>query len=220
MIIWALRFSSGRHSPPGATFSDRRLHFWAAFEKVRPRILGALLDALVFALKNPITIDNPRMAEFAEWASSAEPALARQWNTWACGREQPSTSKEAGMEESTAFDWKPDALLRLYQKNIATATTAALDQHIVASYLIEFAQREECWKGPATDLLVELHRLTLGTKVSQGKGWPKTPGSLGMILQRLTPSLAAVGVNVEKEKETTGRRGRLWIISLANNEAS
>jgi transposase len=26
VIIWALRFSSGRHSPPGATFSDRRLH--------------------------------------------------------------------------------------------------------------------------------------------------------------------------------------------------
>lgn len=26
MIIWALRFSSGRHSPPGATFSGRRLH--------------------------------------------------------------------------------------------------------------------------------------------------------------------------------------------------
>ncbi|MDA1161049.1 MAG: hypothetical protein O2983_15700 [Planctomycetota bacterium] len=26
MIIWALRFSSGGHSPPGATFSDRRLH--------------------------------------------------------------------------------------------------------------------------------------------------------------------------------------------------
>jgi ATP-dependent helicase/nuclease subunit A len=26
VIIWALRFSSDRHSPPGATFSDRRLH--------------------------------------------------------------------------------------------------------------------------------------------------------------------------------------------------
>ncbi len=26
VIIWAIRFSSGRHSPPGATFSDRRLH--------------------------------------------------------------------------------------------------------------------------------------------------------------------------------------------------
>jgi hypothetical protein len=24
--IWALRFSSDGHSPPGATFSDRRLH--------------------------------------------------------------------------------------------------------------------------------------------------------------------------------------------------
>jgi hypothetical protein len=33
--IWALRFSSDGHSPPGATFSDRRLHKWHTAGKIR-----------------------------------------------------------------------------------------------------------------------------------------------------------------------------------------
>jgi hypothetical protein len=32
VIIWALRFSSGRHSPPGATVSNRRLQILKLLE--------------------------------------------------------------------------------------------------------------------------------------------------------------------------------------------
>ena len=53
--------------------------FWQSFEATRPRILGALLDAVSAALKNEehVRIDRlPRMADFARWvyasASSAQ----------------------------------------------------------------------------------------------------------------------------------------------------
>src|SRR5262249_14772550 len=55
--------------------------FWAAFEAARPRILGALLDVVVVALRNlpgVRLLTLPRMADFAVWVSAAEPALGWQ----------------------------------------------------------------------------------------------------------------------------------------------
>ena len=60
---------------------ERRLseaELWAAFEAVRPLILGALLDAVVEGLKRlPETrLERlPRMADFALWATACETAL-------------------------------------------------------------------------------------------------------------------------------------------------
>ena len=51
---------------------------WAAFEAERPRILGALLDAVAVGLKRlPATrLEKlPRMADFALWATACETAL-------------------------------------------------------------------------------------------------------------------------------------------------
>ena len=52
--------------------------FWNEFEKARPRLLGALLNAVSTALRNLPTIrlaNLPRMADFATWVVAAEPAL-------------------------------------------------------------------------------------------------------------------------------------------------
>ena len=56
--------------------SEKR--FWANFEKVRPRILGALLDAVSMGLRNHKSVklsSPPRMADFAIWVVACEPAL-------------------------------------------------------------------------------------------------------------------------------------------------
>ncbi len=48
------------------------------FESARPRILGALLDAVVLALKRENHVHAaswPRMADFARWVVAAEPRL-------------------------------------------------------------------------------------------------------------------------------------------------
>ena len=53
----------------------------AAYEKALPRILGALLDAVVAALKNRDSVTfkpgekTPRMVDFAKWVMAAEAAL-------------------------------------------------------------------------------------------------------------------------------------------------
>jgi hypothetical protein len=55
--------------------------FWREFEEARPRILGALLDAVVAGLGNlpAVTLDQlPRMADFAIWLSACESALGLQ----------------------------------------------------------------------------------------------------------------------------------------------
>jgi hypothetical protein len=52
--------------------------FWKRFQKARPFILGALLDALVCALKRIKKVNltwHPRMVDFARWATAAEPGL-------------------------------------------------------------------------------------------------------------------------------------------------
>jgi hypothetical protein len=52
-----------------------------AYENAQPRILGALLDAVSCALRNQESTrlpELPRMADFAIWATAAEPALGLQ----------------------------------------------------------------------------------------------------------------------------------------------
>jgi hypothetical protein len=52
--------------------------FRAEFEEARPKILGALLDAVSAVLKNLPDVklaDSPRMADFARFVTAAEPAL-------------------------------------------------------------------------------------------------------------------------------------------------
>src|SRR6185436_9895405 len=56
---------------------------WTAFEAIRPRVLGALLDGVVDALekKDSVRLESyPRMADFAIWATAAEDGLG-----WAPG---------------------------------------------------------------------------------------------------------------------------------------
>lgn len=63
---------------------DRRQtqwELWQRFEQQRPGLLGALLDAVSWALRNiaDVRLDHsPRMADFAQWATAAESALGLQ----------------------------------------------------------------------------------------------------------------------------------------------
>ena len=55
-----------------------KARFWSEFSERRPRILGALLDAVVAGLRNlpQVKLDRPpRLADFALWVSACEEAL-------------------------------------------------------------------------------------------------------------------------------------------------
>lgn len=64
--------------PPPISAAIPEKQLWQAFADARPRLLGALLDALVAELKREpeLVLDGlPRMADYALWGAATAPAL-------------------------------------------------------------------------------------------------------------------------------------------------
>ncbi len=153
---------------PGDRKAERA--FWPAFEAARPRLLGALLDAVATALRNlpDVRLDEPpRMADFATFAVAAEPA----------------------------FPVAPGTFLTAYADARESAHEAALEGEVIAAPARELVERGG-WEGTATALLEVLGRLA-GDAVVRGREWPKLPNQLSGRLRRITPDLRAAGVRVE-----------------------
>ena len=152
---------------------------WNFFDHARPRILGALLDAVAVAMRDEPTVKVdrlPRMADFARWSAAAAPALG----------------------------WDADKFLAAYAVNRAQANETALD----ASPLVAPLRQLSTFEGSATDLLDRLTTI-VGEGPARSKDWPKTPSRLSGALRRLAPSLrrAAPSIEVEFDRDPgTGRR--------------
>ena len=169
--------------------------FWADFEKARPAILGALLDAVCTALRNidKVKLDRlPRMADFAKWVVAAEPSLP----------------------------WRPGAFLAAYAGNREAAHESALEASPVAGALRTWFDRRDgvLYKGMAKELLVELESFAF-PKPDPGKperkkprGWPKSSVGLSKALRRVAPNLRAVGIDVQFDTEGRGNDKRRIII--------
>jgi hypothetical protein len=158
---------------------------WGQFDEERGLIFGALLDAVAVALKRQEDVRLarlPRMADFAVWATAAEPGLRL-----------------------------PDgAFLKAYAGNRADAHALALEASPVAAHVRTLAEREY-WHGTAAELLVELVKIAgfdPAKRTSWPRGWPTSPRALSAALRRIAPNLRAVGVDVtsEKREARTGRR--------------
>ncbi len=162
--------------------------FWADFEKARPAILGALLDALCMALWNidKVRLDRlPRMADFAKWVVAAEPSLP----------------------------WKPGAFLTAYAGNRESAHETALDASPVAGAFRTWFDRRQSveWTGTASDLLTELGEV-VGEVARNRQDWPKSGRGLSGVLRRLAPNLRAVGIDVLFDTEGRGNDKRRIIV--------
>ena len=157
----------------------RRLEaeLWAAFEAVRPRILGALLDAVATGLKRLPEIrlkKLPRMADFAIWATACETAL----------RHQDGTS------------WEEGTFVKAYGGNIDEAVETVLDANLVATAVRTFMANQTEWTGTATDLLDLLGRVA-GEKATRAKTWPADATRLGGKLRRAATFLRKVGIEID-----------------------
>ncbi len=154
----------------------------AKFEEARPRILGALLDAVSGALdKYPsVQLDRrPRMADFARWASAAESCLG----------------------------WEPGEFLDAYFRNREESNQSVIEDAAVGPVLVEFMDGiTEIWNGTYKDLLEALIQQA-GEKTPTLKDWPKTPRILSNQLARLAPSLRQIGLIVERRERT--KRGQV-----------
>ena len=148
-----------------------------AFEAERPRILGALLDAVatgIATLPKVTSNDWPRMADFAKWGTACESAYTT-----------PGSFKAA------------------YQRNLVEAVESLLDDDLVA---VAVQKLKLPWEGPARKMLEELNTIT-GQAHVNAKDWPKEANALSARLRRLAPLLRSKGINAEKLPRTSARRG-------------
>jgi hypothetical protein len=147
--------------------SDSEL--WSAFEAARPRILGALLDAIAVGLKRlPETSlpGLPRMADFALWASACEQAF-----------------------------WPNGAFWAAYNDNQDEVVDTVIEADLVGSAVRELAAERSEWEGTASGLLSALKGI-VEEGVTRSKDFPNTPEALSNRLRRAANFLRKAGVSV------------------------
>jgi hypothetical protein len=170
--------------------TERQL--WRSFDIMRPRMLGALLDAAAHGLRRLSRVRlerSPRMADFVQWATACETAL-----------------------------WPPGTFLRVYDANRRAAIAGVIEADPVAAFVREIMAGRNTWTGTATDFLRA--RIAVGKNVSDGTGeWPRNPRALAGRLRRCQTFLRTLGIDVAFRRE--GRTGSRMIrmTSLTNRRA-
>jgi hypothetical protein len=150
--------------------------------RVRNRMLGTLLDAVVHGLRamGSVHLDRlPRMAHFALWAAACEPVL-----------------------------WTAGTFARAYAANRRTAIEGMIEADPVAACVRGLMAERSAWTGSAADLLRAAD--FAGDEIwKRSVGWPKTPRALAGRLRRAQTFLRTVGIEVTFSRE--GRAGTRMI---------
>lgn len=167
--------------------------FWAEFEAAHPKIFGAILDALVIALrKRPSTYleSLPRMADFALWATAAE----------------------------TGFGFQAGEFIEAYEANREEAHGVALEASPIGSLIIQLVrgQFNREWIGTVSELLSALSEMVTD-EVKKRKDWPKLPRSVSVELKKILPNLRAEGIEYEDWRDKSGRTLRFWVLNPASD---
>ena len=154
-------------------------------ESAKPRILGALLTALSRTLAelpnvNPDKL--PRMADYAQFAIASEKALGMDSGEFMeVFNESREQSRQVVIESSPLGE----AIIRLME-----------------NYPIP-----KSWKGTASQLLKELENHT-DDATYRSRFFPKASHSLTRQLNRLSPDLRAMGIDVQYLKDSGKERTR------------
>lgn len=176
--------------PKGA----RRLedHFWAAFDVVYDRMLGALLDAVsaVLRLAPSITLeDPPRMADFAVGGAALEVYL--------------------GLPSGT--------FLRAYEENRNAAAKLALaESGIVEPLRLLLLQMGGQFHGTPSQLFDALQASTNPAiiRARRNRKWPRSVNSFSGVLRRLSQSFDKVGLFYEDGRDNSHKRNRYIHLEL------
>lgn len=160
--------------------SDREI--WSSFEKDRSAIFYGLLNALATALDfvDEVSLDSkPRMMDFAEWATAAEPAFPLDEGTF----------------ESS------------YATNRQKANETALENDPVAVAISMMLQEEEEWKGKTSDLQEDLKRWLHNPDNPPAE--LASYQALGQHLRRIMPVLREAGVERVDDPRERSREFKL-----------
>ena len=152
---------------------------WEEFDQARPRIIGALCNAVASAIRNRDQTppgELPRMADFAAFVCAAEEGL----------------------------DWKPGTFLNIYNRRISEAIELVIENSPFAEAVRDFIVNNQedtfidstgrvYWEGTASDLLKQLQPLD----GFEPRNFPKTGQGVRRALQRYQSTLAQVGITIE-----------------------
>jgi hypothetical protein len=159
---------------------------WAAFEAERPRILGALLNAVAkgLAMLPQTRLDKlPRMADFALWAAACETALwpsGTFWSAYCCNRDE--------------------------------AVEGVIDADPVAAAVRGLMAARTEWTGTASELLGALAEMA-GERIAKAKTWPDSARALAGRLRRAATFLRTIGIEIGFEREGRARTRVIRIIT-------
>ncbi len=161
---------------------DRRdeRSFWAEFVEARPRLFGALLDAIVGILKfrDQIKLDRlPRMADFARLAC-------------------------AYAEHSGVGAKK---MMSIIMANAGRQIEEVIESDPLATAVRELANARGSWTGTASELWGELNK---GTE-KPPEDWPRSAKSLGKRIKVLQTTLIEAGIAVTTGRKSTDGKSRL-----------
>jgi hypothetical protein len=173
----------------------------ARFEERRPRILGALLDAVAEGLDNfsKVRVDGlPRMADFARMAMACETAM------WKPGtfEEAYSNNRDEAVEAGIDADPVAMAVRALVRSRTARTARTGNPQDPVDGCV---------WAGTPTDLFQDLESIKdeMGYR---GAGWPKGPPALSDRLRRAEPFLRKRGIEIIRVREGRERTRMIYIL--------
>jgi hypothetical protein len=179
--------------PDASRRTERQL--WAEFSRLRPLILGALLDAVAKGMAKLPTVElttMPRMADFATWSVATEEALGLA----------------------------PGSFLAAYSTNREDATVLAIEVSPIGPAVQEFMSDKSHWDGAAQELLESLEAGYASEQVKKRRDWPKSPQAVGKALRRLAPSLRQAGINIEFVRGGGKTRKRLVCLVLQRDFSS
>ena len=157
---------------------------WTEFDKVRPQILGALLDAVSIGLSrlSETRLERlPRLADFATWATACEATL-----------------------------WPAGTFMLAYSGNRDEAIENVIESDAVAAAVRALVAERIEWTGTATELLGTLSA-EVGERIANAKSWPENARALSSRLRRAATSLRQVGINITFYKEGSSRKRMIRI---------
>jgi hypothetical protein len=163
---------------------------WARYDRMRPAILGAILDATAGALRHREHVRLPRLPRMADFAVTGEAAGA-------------------------ALGWRKGEFVGAYAANRDEQTGTILDGSIVYPALRAVVPIRGEYAGTATDLLAALAK-EAGER-SRDRAWPGSGRVLAGILRRLAPTLRKTGLIVEFTRSGHARQRLVRVTDLGED---
>lgn len=173
---------------------------WREFEKIKPQVLGYILDILSKAIqiKSTLKLDKlPRMADFAEWGEAI----------------------------SQVMGYPPNSFLEAYAENRNEQNIIAVNENRVGSLLHKYIQELEGQLGPITNvnfepqtLYMELIRFAEDNNIGiRDRQFPKNAATLVKKIKTIIPNLkAAYGIIVTIGRNTTDNTS---VITICRKES-